>query len=243
MNNTVKKEIEVRYAETDYKKTTNIITILNYFNEVAQQAGEYYDEKKNILEEEKIAWIILNWDIEIFEYPKYLDKLTLKTIAHSIDRFIAFREFLIEDFSGRILSRGKSKWILLNVERRRPTAAREYMYNLYGVESSIPPFEIVSPPQISGYTSEIQFRVRKSDIDQYRHVNNVIYARWICESLPEEVTEKMALREFKIHFRKETTYGNMINVLTSREGNSHEYSHKITDKDGNALVFASTKWE
>jgi len=244
MKNIVEKEIEVRYSETDYKKKTNIISILNYFNEVAQQAGEFYDQQKDILSEESIAWIILNWDIEVFCYPEYLDKLKLQTIAHSIDRFIAFREFLIKDSSQQILARGKSRWILLNIDRRRPTAAREYMYDLYGVTSKTAPFEIVDPPQLKEYDIKTSFKVRKSDIDQYRHVNNVIYSRWIYESLPYDFTSEKKLRELKIHFRKETTFGNVISVLSSTDKeNNNIYHHKITDKDNNALVFASSKWE
>ncbi|MFP4461097.1 MAG: acyl-ACP thioesterase domain-containing protein [Thermotogota bacterium] len=148
INNTICKQLNVRYSDCFYREHTNIVSILGFFNEIAQEAGYYYDKEKNILKDESLAWIILNWDIEVNRYPAYREQVKVCTIARSIDRFIAFREFQLFDDNDQLLARGKSKWILLNLEKRRPAVARDYMYALYGVTSTVAPFNVNKPKEL-----------------------------------------------------------------------------------------------
>jgi len=65
MNNTITENIDVRYYDTCKDLKTNIISLMNYFNEVAQKAGDYYAQAKDIYKDDYFAWIILNWDIDV----------------------------------------------------------------------------------------------------------------------------------------------------------------------------------
>src|SRR6056297_2212996 len=211
INNTICKELEVRYTDCFYQEKTNIVSVLGFFNEIAQEGGYYYDQEKNILKDESLAWIILNWDIDINRYPAYREQVKVCTIARSIDRFIAFREFQLFDDNDQMLARGKSKWILLNLEKRRPAVARDYMYDLYGVNKIKAPFTVNKPKELKEQGDEkVLFRVRKRDVDAYEHVNNTVYTYWINESVPDEVTDQMMLKNLRVYYKRETTYPNDV---------------------------------
>ena len=243
INNTICKTLNVRYTDCFYREQTNIVSILNFFNEIAQEAGYYYDQEKNILKDESLAWIILNWDIDVNRYPKYRERVKVCTIARAIDRFIAFREFQILDEKDQLLARGKSKWILLNLEKRRPAVARDYMYDLYGVTETEPPFTISKPLEFKGKGDEqILFRVRKRDVDGYEHVNNTVYAYWINEAVPDEVTDRMMLRNVRIYYKRETTYPNDVLIHNEVKEQGH-ILHRIDRTDGKNLVYAESCWE
>jgi len=234
--------MEVRYTDCFYQEKTNIVSVLGFFNEIAQEAGFYYDKEKNILKDESLAWIILNWDIDIKRYPRYREKVKTCTIARSIDRFIAFREFKLYDVNDDLLARGKSKWILLNLKKRRPAVARDYMYELYGVKSTVAPFNVNKPKELKEQENEkVLFRVRKRDVDAYEHVNNTVYAYWINESVSDEVTDQMMLKNLRIYYKRETTYPNDV-LIHNRIGDKGHILHRIDDTDGKQLVYAESFW-
>ena len=242
INNTICKEFQVRYTDCFYHERTNIVSILGFFNEIAQEAGYYYDKEKNILQDESLAWIILNWDIDVKRYPQYREKVKACTIARSIDRFIAFREFKLYDANDELLARGKSKWILLNLEKRRPAVARDYMYDLYGVTETKPPFNLNKPREMKEQNRDkILFRVRKRDVDAYEHVNNAVYAYWINESVSDEVTDKMIIKNLRLYYKRETTYPNDVLIQNKTLEQGH-LIHNIRQTDGKNLIFAESFW-
>jgi len=244
INNRITENYRIGYRDTFYKKQANIVSIINYFSEIAQLAGSYYDRERDILKDESIAWIILNWDIEVLKYPKYGETIQVHTIAHSIDRFIAYREFLIYDANAQLITKAKSKWILFNVEKRRPTAARDYMYDLYGVKTAEPPFEITNPQKLEGNEETIikKFDIRKSDVDYYDHVNNAIYPLWIYESISEEFTGQNAVKHMNLYYKKEITFGEAVYVHTNKTG-AFSFSHEIKNKSGKTLLLAESVWD
>jgi len=243
IKNTICKSLSVRYTDCFYHEQTNIVSILGFFNEIAQEAGYYYDKEKNILKDESLAWIILNWDIDINIYPKYREQIKVCTIARSIDRFVAFREFQLFDEKDQLLARGKSKWILLNLEKRRPAVARDYMYALYGVTEKDAPFAVTRPEELKDPGDEqILFRVRKRDVDDYEHVNNTVYAYWINESVPDDITDQMLLKNLRIYYKRETTYPNDV-FIHNRVADKEHILHRIDQTDGKNLVYAESFWE
>jgi len=242
IDNTICKLYNVRYTDCFYHDRTNIVSILGFFNEIAQEAGFYYDREKNILKEESLAWIILNWDIQINRYPKYRERVKACTIARSIDRFVAFREFQLFDQNDQMLARGKSKWILLNLEKRKPAIARDYMFQLYGVNETTNPFTINKPLEYKEKgDGAFLFRVRKRDVDDYEHVNNTIYAYWINESVPDEVTDTMTLENLRVYYKRETIYPNDVFIHNKILEKGH-ILHRVDQADGKNLVYAESFW-
>ncbi len=231
INQKVSEKFRVGYRDTFYKNQANIVSIINYFSEMARLAGKYYEQEKDILKEESIAWVILNWEIDVKRYPKYGEHIHVQTIAHAIDRFIAFREFLIYDENNKLITSAKSKWILFNVEKRRPTSARSYMYDLYGVTSTEAPFEINNPQAFDVDNSDFSkaFEIRKFDVDYYHHVNNAIYPLWIYESLPLNFTDTHIVKHIKLYYKKETTYGEHV-IVHTRKTAENSYSHEIKNR-------------
>ncbi len=242
IDNSICRSFDVRYTDCFYTDNTNIVSVINFFNEIAQEAGYYYDSERNILEEESLAWIILNWDIDVKRYPSYREKIRVCTLARAIDRFIAYREFLLFDEADMLLARGKSKWILLNLDKRRPALARDYMYELYGVDERKEPFVVHKPLALTEYDIRGRvFPVRKSDVDLYEHVNNCVYPFWIYESLSEQFTSKMFLENLRIFYKRETTYPNDVKVYNKHLDTDH-IIHAVRDSTGSNLVYGESFW-
>ncbi|MGB4470493.1 MAG: acyl-ACP thioesterase, partial [Tepidanaerobacteraceae bacterium] len=110
-----------------------------------------------------------------------------------------------------------------------------------GVDNSLEIEDAAAPSLID---VEKEFRVRYSDIDTNRHVNNVKYAAWAIESVPLEIVLNCTLTNLKVTYKKETTYGKNIKTLTQiiRQGENTTCLHSIVDENKNELCLLESKW-
>lgn len=249
MNNILTSDIYVRYMDSFFSMKTNIITILYYFNEIAQQAGDYYAGNKEIRgsdayqREEEFVWMLTNWQIEVDRYPDCGETLKIKTVARAIDRYYAFREFFLMDSKEFVIAQGKSKWVLLDPVSKKPMIAKEYMNDLYGVARPSKPFTIEEPFSSKEPNFERDFEVEKSDIDLYHHVNNIVYAKWIYDSIPFENTERKHLKEFRIRYKKECNFPDKIVLYTTIDDKTpFTTTHQIRSERKGLLALASSTW-
>ncbi len=78
-------------------------------------------------------------------------------------------------------------------------------------------------------------------MDAYEHVNNTVYAYWINESVPDEVTDQMMLKNLRIYYKRETTYPNDIHIH-NKAVDKDRILHRIDQTDGKSLVYAESFW-
>ena len=92
--------------------------------------------------------------------------------------------------------------------------------------------------------SEKSFQVRYSDIDTNMHVNNVKYVAWALETVPKDVVLNCELKNIKVTYEKETTYGETIKVSTEviRKENIIICRHKIINEEGTELTLLESTW-
>lgn len=240
------KEYEVHYYEVDYKKRALITSIMNYFDDVAIKQSEEGNVGLDYMAENKIAWVLYKWDINIYKYPLHGEKIKVRTNPRCFRRFYAYRTFDIMNENGEILVEASSVWFLIDVEKRKPKKIGEDMRQAFGIsEDDVDILEIPKISPIINKNVEKTFNVRYSDIDTNGHVNNVKYVSWAIETVPLEVVKNYLLRNINITYEKETTYGETIKVSTEviEEENRIICKHIIIDKEGKRLTTAQTIWE
>ena len=89
------------------------------------------------------------------------------------------------------------------------------------------------------------FKVRYSDIDFNKHVNNVKYVQWFMDSVPQEIREEYELKEIDILFEHECYYNDEIKCVCEIHKNEDNLLvlSNIQDKDGKELTVFVSKWE
>lgn len=240
------KEYEIHYYETDERKKALPTAIMNYFCDICMVQSDKAGIGSEYMQENNLAWVLYKWDIYIREYPAYREKIKVTTAAHSFKKFYAYRKFRVEDTSGNIIITANSMWLLIDLNRRRALKLPENMYEAYGIgpddNKGLEIRKIIPPEE---FDSISEFDVRYSDIDTNKHVNNVKYAEWILETVPEEIKTSHVLKNINITYEKETFYGEKIKVCSKSKSCDEQTicSHKILSSSGNLLVIAETVWE
>lgn len=239
------KEYEVHYYEIDYKKRLLITSLMNYFSDVAVLQGDQKGMDLKFMKENKIAWVLYKWDITIDRYPLLGEKITVSTMPYSFRKFYAYRKYEIKDSSGTVIGRADSIWFLIDIEKRRPMRIPQMMYDAYGItKEDNDALDIRKVIPVTEVQYEKSFNVRYSDIDTNKHVNNVKYASWAIETIPLDIVQNYTLKNIRIDYEKETTYGEMVKSQTQiiREEDKIICSHKVLDNEGKELNVAETIW-
>ncbi len=209
----------------------------------SRQAGDTFPQQIK----RGTVWVLTRLHIQMQRYPLWEETLKINTWSAEIGNLYAVREFQLEDENG---SCGvvTSQWILINIQRRRPTrilAELEKGYGNHPVRLIDDPFDPLPSLQEVQFTHP--FTVLRCHLDSLNHANNAFYVDWCLESIPHDVISTMHLASIEISFKKEAVYGDQI---TSESQLSHEdkdgktfLHHLIRASDNEKLIEARSHWQ
>lgn len=240
------KEFEVRYCEINRHREATPLTILKYLEETAISHSCSVGYSVDRLLEDGFGWVLSRWWLVIDKYPLLNDHIIVQTWPSSFERFYANREFVIRDNHGDIIGKACSLWIFLNLLKRRPSRISEQFAGAYGITPARvfeEPFKDLESIQTSDF--EKSFSVRKSDIDTNNHVNNTSYVEWMLETVPDEVYNDFVLRSLEVIYKKELSYGAVVNsncMKINESSSFHTYMHKISTDERVESALGRTMW-
>ena len=201
----------IRYDDVDFTNKIFLSSVMNYFADVATQQATSVGLDVDNLKKLNRAWVLCQWDIDIFRLPTYGENITVTTIPYSYKKFFAYRIFELKDENNNILVKGKSSWMCLDTERRRPIRLSYENVKCFGIkEDDDEIVEVIKPQKISNFSLEKDFIVRYTDIDTNNHVNNSKYITWALETLDLKFLEENFPVNIKILYSKEKRYGGSV---------------------------------
>ena len=144
---------------------------------------------------------------------------------------------------------GSALFLLIDIVKRRAIKITDDQYRAYNVDKDsttkklIGSLERLEKVKNKEYVSN--FKVRYSDIDFNKHVNNVKYVQWFMDSVPQEIREEYELKEIDILFEHECYYNDEIKCVCEIHKNEDNLLvlSNIQDKDGKELTVFVSKWE
>lgn len=179
----------------------------------------------------KFRWIAYSWEIDIKKHVKLDDKIEITTIPTHMNRFYAYRDFVVEK-NGEILATAKAVFLLMDIERLRPVKILADLVKAYGREE-----EVFAPGNVKlekdlDFIKDIQ--IRKADIDTNFHVNNAVYFDYISE-LSDIFAKDIGY--IKLVYRNEIRNKESVRALGKKSGN--EFSFAL--EEGPAKTYAYGK--
>ena len=95
-------------------------TILTLLEETAAEHCFSINHSLYQLENQNIGWVLVSGFLEMDRYPKYKEKIIIRTWLSKYSTVTGVRENIIYDEQGLIIGKGKGLWVFFNIERRRP---------------------------------------------------------------------------------------------------------------------------
>ncbi len=216
----------VRYSEAAFDTKVRPHQIINYLQDCSILDSEHIGKGVSFFDKYKRAWVISAWQIEIDEYPAFKQELTVGTWPYDFSNLYGFRNFTIQDETGKQIVRANSLWCLIDMETGGPAKITEADISGYELQEKLPMEEVSRKLKIlkEGEKPE-PFLVRKSDLDTNRHVNNARYIAMAEEYLPDDFLPK----KFRVQYRKQAMLGDRIYPLVHEDENV--YAIALCDED------------
>ncbi len=205
----------VRYSETGGRKTANMATIANYFQDCAILQSEEVGIGLDYLADHKRAWFLVSWQIEVDRYPELGEQIKVRTWAYDFKASMGFRNIDVVDDKGCRIVKAASIWSYVDMESMRPAKIDAEVAAAYPMEPAID--MEYAPRKIKLWDEYIKVdtrRVMSYQIDSNNHMNNEAYIA-LAQEYVEEITDIIAVRaEYKMQYVKD----DVIVVKKARDG-------------------------
>ena len=176
------------------------------------------------LDKTNISWVLLEWKIQVLKRPLYNEKLQVETWGRDFKRAATYRDFSVYNDKKELLIIGTSKWAMINSINHKILRITDEIYNKYKPEDELKVFgeeeiEKIDIPEL--YSNEYTYKIEKKDIDINNHFHNTLYLSLAYEALPVEVYNEREFDYFRITYKKEIVYGDVVKCKYAEVNNNH----------------------
>lgn len=183
------------------------------------------------VESKRKAWMLLDWKMKVIKRPKYNDEIKARTWSRGADRLYAYRDFQIMDKEGNVIAIATSRWIFVDIDRRRPVRLTPELIDLYESEPDKKVFdEELEDIKCEDYIFKKEYYIQRRDIDINEHMHNLSYLDMAYEILPEDIYKTIVFDNVRIIYKKEIVYGEMVECYYTVEDDKHIITAKTKDK-------------
>ena len=235
-----KKEYEVRLEDLGIGNVATDVAILKMLEEIAEQNSFEVGFGLENLAETNSAWLLLDWKVEIIKRPKYKEKINVETWSRKMERCYGYRDFEVYNKENELIAKGTSKWVLIDIEKRRPVrieqaTAEKYAKYDKGYTVFENEIEKIEEPTENELNFVREYVIQRRDIDVNRHMNNIAYLELAYEVLPEDVYMENTFENVRITYKKEVRYGEKVNCYYTNKDCKHIVTIK-SDNKVNAII-------
>jgi len=242
------KEFDLRYFEMNENGVASPTTMLTLLEETAADHCYSIGHSLYDLLKQNVGWVLLSGTLQMDRYPRYKEKITIRTWISSYKSIRGFRENVIYDAANNIIGKAKGLWVFYDIQKKRPAKIWDEFKNKWPVheEDSITHNITQKIQPIESISADInkQFNVNLYDTDTNEHVNNIRYLQWLMESLPEHISNEYYLHSIDGRFITEAQYGDTIISSTVKGEEENSFIHTIKTKDDHKVcATGKTFWK
>lgn len=224
-------ESRIRYSEVDKDGRLTLEELLDYFQDCSTFHSEDIGVGTSYLAGHNMVWVLSAWQIVVDRYPKLGERVTIGTFPYDFKGFLGYRNFVMQDETGKQTACANSVWTLLDLEKQLPTRPTPLMVEKYVLEDRLPmdyAARKIAVPKNGEKREEII--VKKYHLDTNNHVNNGQYVRMAMDFLPDG----FKVSQMRAEYKKQALLEDMIIPETSDNGN--QYTVCLNDSQNNAFA-------
>jgi medium-chain acyl-[acyl-carrier-protein] hydrolase len=237
--------LRVHAGDTDSAGKLKVSSVFNHIqNAAAIHAGGLGAGIEQILKQ-GMFWVLSWARLEFASFPTFADEFSLKTWPKCRHKLFSIRDFLFSDKSGEVFCRATTAWLLVDVKTKKakspgcladsiPYQEGEHALRCY-------------PERLSSRddcTTVFTRRIRYSDLDVNRHVNNARYTEYLMDCYGLEHHRRHRISSLTVSFVAEAKYDDEIDLCLVNHS-SDRFTHFIearTVGSQKPLVQALVEW-
>ncbi|MBP3944118.1 hypothetical protein J5U18_11240 [Sphingobacteriaceae bacterium WQ 2009] len=215
--------------------------ISNLFQITAGEHAEALDFSFQTMLTFNQAWVMSRMRIELNKLPKLGDQVELTTWIQDFDGARSTRNFTISKDGVTYIS-GSSYWAVINFKLRKSEnlAINTDHVKLFPSHQATA-FPVDKLNIFQACETVDSHRVRLSDLDVVRHVNNVKYVDWCLDQLDIEDVLQKPIASIAMNFLRELTYDDIAEIQHQQQENVHFMRIQRTGKVAFAMELTFSK--
>lgn len=225
------KDFYIHTYEVDKNGRLLVTAMLNYFQDIMVHNVDSFGASSDYHFEKDLFWVLIDYELEIFELPKGKTYVSCGTSPYSFKRFYGFRIWEMRDPSGKLLATGKGKFLLLNVNTHEiVTPDTDLVDKFKGVWKTEEALPFTKNRPIKSEVIYISHdTVKNTYIDIYKHMNNVYYLKLAYNAIPHELLDDNFITKIRITFKKECVINDKLLIEGRKLDNNLYYEIKKGD--------------
>jgi acyl-ACP thioesterase len=234
--------LKIRAFDVDANNRLKVSTIFDYFQDAASNHAEELKVGYTDLIPKGYFWVLSWAKLEFFDYPKFMDQITIQTWGKKQFKLYSMRDFLLVDRKDNFLCKATTAWLFLDAKSLRPKIMPQLFPDVIFLEENSAVDELPQKIQNDSITEEIfSKKIKYSDIDLNRHANNAKYVELLNDSYDETFHSSYQIKTLTTSFLSEAKFGDTLQISKGIQSDSHfiEAKNLNTEK----IVFqASAEW-
>lgn len=245
MEPVLEKSFSIRSYEVDPRGQVRPTALLGYIQETSVEHSRNLGISLRDLLPLGLTWVLSRIHIKLYDSLSFRDELLVRTWPSTREGRFSGREFEFVAADGRMIGVATGSFAVLDIATRRPVDINERLPAYPLLPRRAIDDDFATLPRLDDAESELSFRVGRREIDINNHVNNVVYAEWALETVPDEIAGRCRLLEMEIAFRAEALYGDTVVARLSAmpADATAGFLHQIVrHEDGAELTRLVTRW-
>ena len=209
------QDCTVRFEAVDRSDRLRLSAAFGLFQEAATSHAESIGVGRDDMARAGRGWVLSRMSVQVDRRPLYLEKITVRSWPRKWEKLFAVRDFDILDGDGKTAVRGRSCWLVIDTEKRRPLRPQSLMDPLPLNEGKDALPAALGLEECPSLQKIAERQALYSDLDYNGHVNNVSYIRWIQDILDPALLEQARRMRLDINYLNEVLPGEVTDIWSA----------------------------
>ncbi|GHT65457.1 acyl-ACP thioesterase [Spirochaetia bacterium] len=214
----------ILFGAIDTSDRLTAAATFDLFQETAINHAENLGVGREALVRSGQGWVLSRISVQWDRRPAWREEVTVRSWPRGWEKLFALRDYDIRDAEDKPIVRGRSGWIVLDIEKRRPLRPQTVMEKLPlndGI-NALPgsPVAVDTRADYERLDARIsacigERKAAYSDIDYNGHMNNTRYIQWIQDTIEPGVLEAAAQMRLDINYLSEVKFGDTVEIWSA----------------------------
>jgi medium-chain acyl-[acyl-carrier-protein] hydrolase len=237
------EDVKIRAYMVDRYREANLFALQNLCQEAAGNHAQMRQLGYEDMQARGMAWVLNRLKIKVFQYPKWMETVTVKTWVSQMQPF-SHRHFQVTlpisktNKEELILANAYSIWIPIDIATKRPKRLPNEDLPLHNLDydCEIPeklPLVLASNSVANeGVIFSSERFVQSSDLDMLGHVNNAKYVEWLLDDFYSK-NKNLKPKALEINYLGEVFENSVVQIFIQQLKDETIYviKNKADDKE------------
>lgn len=221
MGNKFELKTTIYPSMADREGKLGIPNLFALFMDVATAHAEVLGFGAQAMMNRGLFWLTVKTKVRILSRPRLMEEVQVQTWPGIPDRYRCPRYYRLLR-GEEVLAEGKTEWAVMNVQTGGLVPAKEAFaddFPFFDETACDGPFARIGT-DFSQSTILDEYRVRSTDIDLGRHMNNVAYLRTVFGAISNDTLRDRQITELDALFKAPCFEGEELKVI-AQEGDGY----------------------